>query len=95
MGPGRFNALIDVAGIRVGHHTAIGQGFLTGTTVVLGPDQGMVAGVDVRGGGPATRETDLLAPTASVQRVHAIVLSGGSVFGLSAGSGVVGMILRS
>lgn len=89
MGPGRFNALIDVAGIRVGHHTAIGQGFLTGTTVVLGPDQGMVAGVDVRGGGPATRETDLLAPTASVQRVHAIVLSGGSVFGLSAGSGVV------
>ena len=44
MGPGRFNALIDVAGIRVGHHTAIGQGFLTGTTVVLGPDQGMVAG---------------------------------------------------
>jgi putative pantetheine hydrolase len=86
---GRYNALIDVAGIRVGHHTAVGNGYLTGTTVVLGPDQGMVAGVDVRGGGPATRETDLLGPTASVERVHAIVLSGGSVFGISAGSGVV------
>jgi len=89
MRPGRHNALVDVTGIRVGHHTAVGNGFLTGTTVVLGPDRGMVASVDVRGGGPATRETDLLGPTASVERVHAIVLSGGSVFGISAGSGVV------
>ena len=88
MRPGRYNALIDVAGLRVGHHTAIGHGFLTGTTVILAPDDGMVAGVDVRGGGPATRETDLLGPTASVERVHAIVLSGGSAFGTSAGSGV-------
>ncbi len=86
--PGRHNALIDVAGLRVGHHTAVGHGFLTGTTVILAPDDGMVAGVDVRGGGPATRETDLLGPTASVERVHAIVLSGGSAFGTAAGSGV-------
>lgn len=48
----------------------------------------MVAGVDVRGGGPGTRETDLLAPTASVERVHAITLTGGSAYGLSAASGV-------
>ncbi|HEY5882224.1 MAG TPA: P1 family peptidase, partial [Nakamurella sp.] len=89
MNPGSHNALIDVAGIRVGHHTAIGNGFLTGTTVILGPDDGMVASVDVRGGGPATRETDLLGPTASVERVHAVVLSGGSAFGLSAGTGVM------
>ena len=88
MEPGRYNALIDVDGLRVGHHTAVGNGFLTGTTVILAPDDGMVAGVDVRGGGPATRETDLLGPTASVERVHAIVLSGGSAFGTSAGSGV-------
>lgn len=89
MKPGRYNALIDVAGIRVGHHTAIGNGFLTGTTVILGSGDGMVASVDVRGGGPATRETDLLGPTASVERVHAVVLSGGSAFGLSAGTGVM------
>lgn len=88
MRPGRDNALTDVDGLRVGHHTAVGNGFLTGTTVILGPDEGMVAGVDVRGGGPATRETDLLGPTASVERVHAVVLSGGSAFGTSAGTGV-------
>ncbi len=86
---GTDNAITDVAGLRVGHHTAAGNGFLTGVTVILGPDDGMVASVDVRGGGPATRETDLLGPTASVERVHAITLSGGSAFGISAGSGVV------
>jgi putative pantetheine hydrolase len=85
---GPANALVDVAGLRVGHHTATSDGFLTGTTVVLAPDGGMVAGVDVRGGGPGTRETDLLAPTASVERVHAIVLTGGSAYGLAAASGV-------
>lgn len=88
MQPGRHNALIDVEGLRVGHHTAVGNGFLTGTTVILAPDEGMVAGVDVRGGGPATRETDLLGPTASVERVHAVVLSGGSAFGTATGNGV-------
>ena len=87
--PGPHNALIDVAGIRVGHHTAVGDGYLTGTTVVLAPEGGMVAGVDVRGGGPGTRETDLLHPTASVERVHALVLTGGSAFGLVACDGVM------
>lgn len=87
--PGPRNALIDVSGLRVGHHSVIGDGFLTGTTVVLAPDGGMVAGVDVRGGGPGTRETDLLAPTASVERVHAIVLTGGSAYGLAACDGVM------
>ena len=87
--PGEFNALIDVPGIRVGHRTAIGEGYLTGTTVILGPDDGMVAGVDVRGGGPATHETDLLDPTASAERIHALVLTGGSAFGLAACTGVM------
>ncbi|AZI58028.1 peptidase S58 family protein [Nakamurella antarctica] len=83
-----LNALADVAGIRVGHHTAIGDGYQTGTTVVLAPPGGMTAGVDVRGGGPGTRETDLLSPLATVEKVHALVLSGGSAYGLSAASGV-------
>jgi len=86
--PGPTNSIADVEGLRVGHHTAIGDGWLSGTTVVLAPDGGMVAGVDVRGGGPGTRETDLLDPRASVERVHAIVLSGGSAYGLAAASGV-------
>jgi len=85
---GSCNALIDVTGLRVGHHTAIGDGYLTGTTVILAPPGGMVAGVDVRGGGPATHETDLLDPTASVQRIHALVLTGGSAFGLVTCAGV-------
>ena len=87
--PGPRNSITDVPGIRVGHHTAIGDGYLTGTTVVLAPDGGMVAGVDVRGGGPATHETDLLHPTASVQRIHALVLTGGSAYGLAACTGVM------
>ena len=87
--PGPQNSLIDVDGIRVGHHTAVGNGYLTGTTVVLAPSAGMVAGVDVRGGGPATHETDLLHPTASVERIHAVVLTGGSAYGLAACTGVM------
>lgn len=86
--PGPRNSLTDVAGLRVGHFSASGGGALTGTTVVLAPDGGMVAGVDVRGGGPGTRETDLLDPTAAMERIHAIVLTGGSAFGLSAAGGV-------
>ncbi|MGS0686403.1 P1 family peptidase [Nakamurella sp. GG22] len=81
--------MTDIAGLRVGHHTAVGEGLLTGTTVILAPDGGMTAGVDVRGGGPATHETDLLDPTASVQRIHAIVLTGGSAFGLATCSAVM------
>jgi len=62
--------------------------------VVLAPPGGAVAGVDVRGAAPGTRETDLLAPTATVQRVHAITLSGGSAFGLDAASGVMARLER-
>jgi L-aminopeptidase/D-esterase-like protein len=77
----------DVPGIRVGHWTDAEA--RTGCTVVLGPDHGMVAGVDVRGSAPGTRETDLLRPTALVERIHAICLAGGSAFGLAAADGVM------
>ena len=86
---GPTNTLTDVPGIRVGHATRRGDGWLSGTTVVLtGPD-GVVGGVDVRGGGPGTRETDLLDPRNAVERVHAVVLTGGSAFGLAAADGVM------
>ena len=78
--------LTAVAGVEVGHHTLAARP--TGCTVVL-TEAGAVAGVDVRGGAPGTRETDLLDPAKSVQRVHAIVLAGGSAFGLDAAGGVV------
>jgi len=87
--PGPTNSLVDVAGLRVGHATRRGDGSLTGVTVVLPPDEGAVAGVDVRGGGPGTRETDLLDPRNSVERVHAVVLTGGSAYGLAAADGVM------
>ena len=77
------------AGIRVGHATRRGDGWLTGTTVVLTGPGGAVGGVDVRGGGPGTRETDLLDPRNAVERVHAVVLTGGSAFGLAAADGVM------
>jgi L-aminopeptidase/D-esterase-like protein len=75
----------EVGGVRVGHWTDAAAG--TGCTVVL-PPPGTVGGVEVRGGGPATREADLLAPLASVQEVTAVVFSGGSAFGLDAAGGV-------
>jgi L-aminopeptidase/D-esterase-like protein len=81
-------SLTDVTGLLVGHHHRRGRGWRTGTTVVLAPG-GAVAGVDVRGGGPGTRETDLLAPQASINAVHAVCLSGGSAFGLAAADGVM------
>ena len=84
---GPHNALTDVAGLRVGHARV--EGGLSGTTVVLMPAEGAVAGADVRGAAPGTRETDLLRPDATVQRVHAIVLSGGSAYGLAAADGVM------
>lgn len=87
--PGPTNSLTDVAGIRVGHAGRRGDGWLSGTTVVLAPEAGAVAGVDVRGGGPGTRETDLLDPRNQVEKVHAIILSGGSAFGLAAADGVM------
>ncbi|MFG2074272.1 P1 family peptidase [Nonomuraea maritima] len=89
MRPGPTNSLADVAGLRVGHAHRIGGGYRTGTTVVLAPDEGAVAGVDVRGAAPGTRETELLDPRNLVERVHAVVLSGGSAFGLGAACGVM------
>ena len=78
----------DVGSIKVGHFARSSRGWLTGTTVLLTP-AGAVAGVDVRGGGPGTRETDLLRPENLIQRVHAIVLSGGSAYGLASAHGVM------
>ncbi|MGR6920748.1 P1 family peptidase [[Actinomadura] parvosata] len=86
---GATNSLMDVAGLRVGHAHRVGGGYRTGTTVVLAPAAGAVAGVDVRGAAPGTRETELLDPRNLVERVHAVVLSGGSAFGLSAACGVM------
>ena len=80
------NGITKVPGIRVGHCTDAPNA--TGCTVVL-CEGGAVGGVDVRGSAPGTRETDLLAPTAMVDRVHAVLLSGGSAFGLAAATGVV------
>ena len=78
--------LTAVDGIKVGHYTMPGRP--TGCTVVLA-EEGAAASVDVRGGAPATRETDLLRPENLVQEVHAIVLSGGSAYGLDAAAGVL------
>ena len=78
--------LTDVPGVRVGHWTDADAG--TGCTAIILPP-GTCGGVDIRGGGPATRETDLLRPEATVPIVSAIVLAGGSAFGLDAASGVM------
>jgi len=85
---GPANSVTDVPGIRVGHASRLDDGWLTGVSVVLPGPEGAVAGVDVRGGGPGTRETDVLDPRNLVDRVHAIVLSGGSALGLAAADGV-------
>jgi L-aminopeptidase/D-esterase-like protein len=82
----RQRTITDIAGIRVGH--AQDEAALTGCTVVL-CERGAVAGVDQRGGAPGTRETDLLHPMHRVQKAHAVVLSGGSAFGLESATGVV------
>ncbi|AFM25331.1 P1 family peptidase [Desulfomonile tiedjei] len=83
---GKENYLTDVQGILIGHFTSLESA--SGVTVVLCP-KGATAGVDVRGAAPGTRETDLLAPLNLVEQVQAVVLSGGSVYGLSASDGVV------
>jgi L-aminopeptidase/D-esterase-like protein len=80
------DSIIEVSGIEVGH--AQDDVALTGCTIVL-CRKGAVAGVDVRGSAPGTRETDLLNPINLVEKVHAIVLAGGSAFGLDAASGVI------
>ncbi|HUS81735.1 MAG TPA: P1 family peptidase [Dehalococcoidia bacterium] len=80
------DAVTDIAGIRVGHWTD--RRAATGCTVVL-CEKGAVAGIDVRGGAPSTRESSLLRPEAIVQQVHAVFLTGGSAFGLDVGSGIM------
>lgn len=95
MRAGERNGLTDVTGVRVGHARVRGPGARSGSTVVLAPPGGAVAGVDVRGAAPGTRETDLLDPQATVPRVHAITLSGGSAFGLDAASGVMARLERA
>lgn len=81
-----MDSITAVPGIAVGHWTAV-EG-PTGCTVVLCPD-GALASADVRGGAPGTRETDLLRPGNLVQQVHAVLLAGGSAYGLDAAAGVV------
>jgi L-aminopeptidase/D-esterase-like protein len=89
-----MSSITDVGGIRVGQHhrldtdVTLGNGWASGTTVVLTPP-GTVGAVDGRGGAPGTRETDLLDPINSVRHVDAVVLSGGSAFGLAAADGVM------
>jgi L-aminopeptidase/D-esterase-like protein len=88
------NSITDVAGIRVGHYhrldpdASLGAGWASGVTVVLTPP-GTVGAVDCRGGAPGTRETDLLDPANSVRYVDAVVLAGGSAYGLAAADGVM------
>jgi len=83
---GRHNAVTDVPGIKVGHHTD--PRILSGITVVLARE-GSAGGVDVRGGSPGTRETDLLSPVNRIERVDAVALCGNSAFGLNAVGGVM------
>jgi L-aminopeptidase/D-esterase-like protein len=82
----RAGAITDVAGVEVGHFTDTRRP--TGCTVVI-VREGAVAGVGVRGAAPGTRETDLLAPTHLIERVHGVLLAGGSAWGLDAASGVM------
>src|SRR5580704_13842110 len=84
-GPGPLNLITDVAGLRVGQ--AVDAAARTGVTVILAEGRAVCA-CDVRGGAPGTRETDALAPENLVEAVDAVVLSGGSVYGLAAADGV-------
>jgi L-aminopeptidase/D-esterase-like protein len=83
--PADKNLITDIAGLRVGHATD--EAVRSGVTALL-CGGAWVAGVDVRGGGPGGRETDALSPENLVGRAHAVVLAGGSVFGLAAADGV-------
>lgn len=96
----RHGSITDVAGIQVGHHhrcdadatvgdsDSPGSGWACGTTVIVAPP-GTVGAVDVRGGAPGSRETELLDPSNSVRHVDAVVLTGGSAYGLAAADGVM------
>jgi L-aminopeptidase/D-esterase-like protein len=89
-----MNAITDVAGVLVGHHhrldpdAELGAGWARGVTVVVAPP-GTVGAVDSRGGAPGSRETDVLDPATSVRYVDAVLLAGGSAFGLAAADGVM------
>ena len=89
-----MNSISDVGGIRIGHHdrldpdASLGAGWASGVTVVLTPP-GTVGAVDCRGGAPGTRETDLLDPANTVRFVDAVLLAGGSAYGLAAADGVM------
>lgn len=85
----RHDAITDVPGIKVGH--AQNANAITGCTVIVA-EKGAVGGVDQRGGAPGTRETDLLRPMHMVEKAHAILLTGGSAFGLDAASGVMSVL---
>jgi L-aminopeptidase/D-esterase-like protein len=89
MKPGPRNLITDVPGLAVGHATD--ERVKSGVTVLLCGGE-WAAGVDVRGGGPGTRETDALSPENLIGRAHAVVLAGGSVFGLGAADGVAAML---
>ncbi|MGP4020104.1 P1 family peptidase [Saccharopolyspora sp. 5N708] len=85
---GELDAIVDVDDVRVGHHQRLDDRWATGTTAVLVPG-GATAAVDVRGGGPGTRETDVLAPSHLVQQVQGVILTGGSAYGLAAADGAM------
>ena len=89
--PGPLNAITDVPGIEVGNFTSADatSGAATGTTVVIARGGGATGGVSQRGGAPGTRETDLLRPENLVEKVNAVVLSGGSAYGLAAADGAM------
>src|SRR5690606_41971209 len=91
MKPGARNLITDVDGIKIGNSEDLGA--MTGVTAVV-PEAPAVAAVDVRGGGPGTRETEALSPECLVERIDAIVLSGGSVYGLEAASRATNAIAR-
>ena len=84
------HTLTAVAGLKVGHYTDL-EG-TTGCTVIIASD-GAVAGVDVRGGASGTRETNLLDPVNTVSEIHALMIGGGSAYGLAAAEGVIRFLL--
>ncbi|GAA2357302.1 P1 family peptidase [Saccharopolyspora halophila] len=86
--PGEHDALIDVGGLSVGHAQRLDEHWATGVSAVLTPG-GATGAVDVRGGGPGTRETDVLVADHLVQRIHGVALTGGSAYGLAAADGVM------
>lgn len=94
IGPGRDRGILEIPGISLGHAGQFSPARLTGVTAVL-PPTGSSVGVDVRGGGPATHETDVIAPGTHSYGADAIVLTGGSALGLASVTGVVGALAEA